>query len=469
MKPRRIRDPVHGLVVFCEGKSRDLDETDSIAWDLLNTQEFQRLRRIRQLGFSDLVYPGATHSRFAHSVGVYHTTRRLLDLIRCRERQGRIPKSVLGAVNEGNRAYRERVVLLAALLHDVGHGPFSHVFERIASALGKKKSHEQWSAEIITARHTKVNSTLSRVRPSLAEDIGNLLRSDHPEDIYATVVSSQFDADRLDYVQRDRYMTGVQSAHIDLDWLFDCLEVGRITIGEVTAPVSIPCLYVNPKGRRVAEEYLLARRELYRTVYFHKTSRGAEVLLRKLLNDAVEVLGRLVNQDPNELGDGDRRLLRDPVLRHLADENPSLSSYLELDDYLVWSCVGTLAESSDQGVSALARRLRDRLLYKCVDLGAIDHRFLDGNLTQILTVKLQNKPGLSVEYDAAVSELYTKYSYEKDPLKKILVKVNKDDSEPRDIIDESNLRGDEESVQINRAYVVDNKRRCALREIIGGL
>ena len=153
----------------------------------------------------------------------------------------------------------------------------------------------------------------------------------------------------------------------------------------------------------------------------------------------------------------------------MADENPSLSSYLELDDYLVWSCVGTLAESSDQGVSALARRLRDRLLYKCVDLGAIDHRFLDGNLTQILTVKLQNKPGLSVEYDAAVSELYTKYSYEKDPLKKILVKVNKDDSEPRDIIDESNLRGDEESVQINRAYVVDNKRRCALREIIGGL
>ena len=468
--PRRIRDPVHGLIVFCEGKSQFLDETDAIAWQLLNTREFQRLRRIRQLGFSDLVYPGATHSRFAHSIGVYHTTRRLLDLMHRREKQGRIDQSVL-AVPKCDRQHRERVALLAALLHDIGHGPFSHVFEDVASEAGTKKNHEEWSAEIVTSCDTRVHSVLLKQDSSLPEDIGNLLRSDHPEDIYATVVSSQFDADRLDYVQRDRLMTGVQSAHIDLDWLFDCLEVGAITIGDQDDPVPAPCLYLNPKGRRVAEEYLLARRDLYRMVYFHKTTRAAEVMLRKLLTDAVKVFRLIVDRDPNTLEEGDRRVLLDPLLRYFAAAKPELSSYLALDDYAVWSTVGTLAKSTDDDVSVLASHVRDRVLFKCVDLGELDREFIDGNLTQRLTLELRNHCDLSdnVQYDEAKSELYTKHSYEKDPLKKILFKANEQFSEPRDILDESNVLGQEGSVRIKRAYVPKESQRSELRNIIGGL
>ena len=120
----RIRDPVHGLIVFGDGNDKAQNETDQIAWRLLNTPEFQRLRRIRHLGFSDLVYPGATHSRFAHAVGVYHTARRIVDVIR------RCLK------NQEFDENRTRVALLAALLHDIGHGPLSHVFEHAAQATG---------------------------------------------------------------------------------------------------------------------------------------------------------------------------------------------------------------------------------------------------------------------------------------------------------------------------------------------
>ena len=115
-KTQRIRDPVHGLVVFGGGNDPHQNDTDRIAWRLLNTREFQRLRRIRQLGFSDLVYPGATHSRLAHAIGVYHTARQLIEVIQRRQ-------------DQPHDKERARVVLLAALLHDIGHGPFSHVFE----------------------------------------------------------------------------------------------------------------------------------------------------------------------------------------------------------------------------------------------------------------------------------------------------------------------------------------------------
>ena len=151
-----------------------------------------------------------------------------------------------------------------------------------------------------------------------AEEISRLLKkSDQPEDIYATVIASQFDADRLDYVQRDRLMTGVESAHLDIDWLFDCLEVGEITISQTVKP---SCLYLNPKGKRVAEEYLMARFALYTMVYMHKTTRAAEVMLSSLLTTVANSQG---------LTD-DERLRSDPVLHYFASR--ALDAYLDIDD-----------------------------------------------------------------------------------------------------------------------------------------
>lgn len=441
-KTQRIRDPVHGLVVFGGGYDPHQNETDLIAWRLLNTREFQRLRRIRQLGFSDLVYPGATHSRLAHAIGVYHTARQLIELIRRRQVGTYDPE-------------RARVVLLAALLHDIGHGPFSHVFEQSARAAGLKKRHEDWGSEIVEG-DTEINQVLTEVDKTLPENVSALLKEENPEDIYSTIVSSQFDADRLDYLQRDRLMTGVQFAHLDCDWLLDCLEVGSITIGR-DEPVAAPCLYLNFKGVRVAEEYLEARFRLYTMVYMHKTTRAAEKMLEALLSTAAKVLK-------------DHELARkDPTLRYFTSGSPSLDSYLDLDDAAVWCTLATLATSSHARVSELADRLRHRQLYKCFDVGVLDEP--GGNLynrfRHTLSKDHTNDFGNCL-FDDATAALYRWYSFEdSSALNKILVKTRADAPEPKDIATVSGVvRALRDAERIQRVYASDQDQVDELRRIM---
>jgi hypothetical protein len=171
VKTQRIRDPVHGLIVF-----RHNDPLAQVAWKLLNTPEFQRLRRIKQLGFSELVFPGATHTRFAHCIGVFETARMLVGII---EREA-------GQIEQE----RADVAVLAAF------------------ARGLRKRHEEWTAQMIRDPNGNILPILEDHRPGLAEAIADLLVAETPADIYHAIVSSSFDADRLDYLRRDRLMTG---------------------------------------------------------------------------------------------------------------------------------------------------------------------------------------------------------------------------------------------------------------------
>ncbi len=442
-RTQRIRDPVHGLIVFGGGTDPHRNETDLIAWRLLNAPEFQRLRRIRQLGFSDLVFPGATHSRLAHSVGVYHMARRLADVI-ARRRCG------------GRDLDRERVALLAALLHDIGHGPFSHAFEAAAGAAGLRRRHEDWSAEIVRG-DTNVNRVLREADETLPEKIGALLREDDWKDIYSAIVSSQFDADRLDYIQRDRLMTGVEFGHIDRDWLLDCLEVGTVTVG-TDDPVEAQCLYLGPKGVQVAEEYLEARSRLYRMVYMHKTTRAAEKMLEALLESVA-------------LGMKDSDLVRhEPVMRYLTSENPTLDYYLPLDDSTIWSALSAYRTYKDRSISELARRLRERELYKCVDVGAHDRP--DGNLFLRFKRELNRR---TVEFrdgvliDDTLIAPYKWYDFgDGSALNKVLVKTRQKMDEPMDIADASRivetLRNEK---RIQRVYAPDAESAETLGELLG--
>ena len=439
---QRIRDPVYGLVAFGGSGDRCRDETDRIAWDLLNTPEFQRLRRIRQLGFSDLVFPGATHSRFAHSIGVYHMARRLADVV---------------ARREGKREHeRERVALLAALLHDIGHGPFSHAFEAVAKALERPKRHEDWSAEIVRG-DTEVNKVLRGVDGDLPQQIGEILTDEHQTDIYSTIVSSQFDADRLDYIQRDRLMVGVEFGHIDLDWLLDCLEVGMVTVGNDNS-VQAPCLYLGPKGVHTAEEYLEARSRLYRMVYMHKTTRAAEKMLQSVLSAAASDLAN------RELA------RREPVLRYLVSETPTLGSYLALDDSAVWSALATYSEQGDLQVGKLAERLRNRDLYKCVDVGVRD--VPGGNLLGRFRSMLKDTRRElhdTVLFDTVSVASYKWYDFDDESaLNKVLVKTRNEMNEPTDILGQSDIvKTLRDEKRIQRAYVPSPDQARELEHILG--
>ena len=408
----RIRDPVHGLVLFGGSGNLHRDRTDLIAWRLLNTREFQRLRRIRQLGFSDLVFPGATHSRFAHSIGVYHMARRLADVI---------------ARHKGNEHNedRERVALLAALLHDVGHGPFSHVFESVCATIGHRRRHEEWSAEIVCG-DTEINEVLQEENGELPKQIEALLADDEPKDIYGAIVSSQFDADRLDYIQRDRLMTGVGFGHIDLDWLLDCLEVGTVTIG-VENPDVAQCLYLGPKGVQVAEEYLEARSRLYRMVYMHKTTRAAEKMLEELL--------RRVAVNSADL----RFAQSEPLASFLVSGAPMLRSYLALDDSTMWAALSVYSGCCDPRISELATRLMERRLYKCVDIGIEDKE--DGNLLSRFRFELEKRDAASeCLFDDAAVVPYKWYNFEDESaLNKVLIKSQNEMREPEDILNVSDI------------------------------
>lgn len=275
-KTQRIRDPLHDLIEF------GTDEFDQFLWEVIDTREFQRLRRVKQLGFSELVYPGATHTRFAHSVGVFHTARQLVSLISTRV--GKFEKE------------KAEVALAASLVHDLGHGPFSHAFEEAIKLLNKDnahrngekappklKKHEQWTSDIILG-DTEVGGVLKARGTDFQEAVSKLLIADTPTDIYAAVVSSQFDADRLDYVRRDRLMTGAKHGGFDYSWILANLEVGSIPLAiDDEAYSTVDSLVLGHKALQAAESYVLGLFHLYFAVYFHKTTRSAEKILSAVL------------------------------------------------------------------------------------------------------------------------------------------------------------------------------------------
>lgn len=344
---KRIRDPIHNLIVF-----KNDDDTDRLAWELIRCAEFQRLRRIKQLGFSEHVFPGATHSRLAHCIGVYRNARRLV--------------AVIDDLNPGARdAEQAEVALIAALLHDIGHGPFSHAFEEAQKArLGKDKAkrHELWTAEIILREDGEVFRLLGEER---AKAVAALLRLEVPQSVYHAIVSSSFDADRLDYLERDRFMTGTKAGAIDFEWLTNNLVLEPVPLGaddDEVGPGNLSFAF-NHKAVRAAEAFLLARYQLYEQVYLHRTTRGLEALFSATLRRAADHIAR---GDFQAAGLGPNS----PLTRFFADGGDTVPNYLDLDDTVMWAALNEMRFSNDQVLAELAGRLHCRKLYRCLDLTA---------------------------------------------------------------------------------------------------
>jgi uncharacterized protein len=333
-----LRDPVHGLVAF-------ESEEESVIDLLIDTREVQRLRRIRQLGVTSVAFPGAEHTRFAHAIGAAFVMKKLI--ARLRAIHEKLP--FWQQVSTGPA----RDALAAAFLHDVGHGPFSHLFE---DAIPGTPHHEVWTERVILDPSTDVHRTLSTLDSAMPERVAGLVRGEHPLAYLAKAVSGTFDVDRCDYLLRDAHETGVRYGLYDLDWLLRSLRYAPVSGGEEGAA---PQLAIDgAKGLPAIEGFILARLFMFQQVYLHKATRAAEWMIRTLLARAAMCLleGQRVPQVPRALALGAH------------GEEVPLGEYLELDDPTMIVAMRAWEDHADPVLSDLAGRIRARALFKTVEL-----------------------------------------------------------------------------------------------------
>ncbi len=449
-KTERLRDPIHDIIVF------ELDDPiDKVAWRLLETPDFQRLRRIKQLGVSEFVYPSASHTRFAHSVGVFHNARRLVKLIK-REIDS---ERVEGSFDEE----RAKICVLGALLHDIGHGPFSHAFEEARKSIAKKRggasdtirAHEKFTADMIRDNEGEIHSILTAENIDV-DQVAHLFENDTPEDMYHAIVSSSFDADRLDYLVRDRYMTGTGSGAIDLEWLMDNARVAAIDFSPAEADNTDSeiighsfCLY--HKARDAAEDFLLSRYRLYTNVYFHKTTRGIEQMISAFF--------RLVSDEINDGNCISGLANTNPVIKFFSLGGETLSNYRALDDTVVWGAIHDIAMFGTGPLRDVARRILHREKPKCID---IQNTFPDDfekqrRIKSALLRKFSDKMGTVVLNDVAKLSLYGEIGADDQKAHKRLM-IMMPDGNLREItaFHDSTLTGSEKVRYFERFYFLDN-------------
>jgi HD superfamily phosphohydrolase len=331
-----LRDPVHGLVAF-EGEEERIVEL------LLDTPEVQRLRRIRQLGVTSLAFPGAEHSRFAHALGAAFVMKLLLARLR----------AIHGALPEVQRVTSERAreAFAAAFLHDLGHGPLSHLFEE---AMPGAPPHETWTERIVLDASTGVHRVLASIDSSLPARVVDLVHGRHELAYLANAVSGELDVDRCDYLLRDAHATGVRYGIYDLDWLLRSL---RFAPG--AGRTEAPALAIDgAKGLPAIEAFITARLFMFQQVYLHKATRAAEWMIRAILARVMTVLraGGSLDSVPAGVAAAARGV---PV---------DLRDYLELDDGVLWGAMHEWERAGDRPLADLCQRVRARSLFKTLEL-----------------------------------------------------------------------------------------------------
>ena len=302
-----LRDPVHGYVHI------DLQ----VVWDIVNSSWFQRLRRIRQLGGAYVVYHCAEHTRFSHSLGVYEIVRRMVTEV----------PDIVNALNE----YDKVTIMLAGLLHDIGHGPYSHAFEAVTGT-----SHEVFTCRIIE-ENTEITKILEASAKGLAKDVADVIRHKSKNPLLVQMISSQLDADRMDYLLRDAYFTGTKYGEFDLERILRTLRV-----------VDGNRLVVKESGVYAVENYIMARYHMYWQIYYHPVARSFETILHLLFK-------RL--RDLKSVSDPSIIPLFKPVL---TGKKISLKQYFMLDEYAFSYGFSMLCEHKESNPSN-NRKLRHQL------------------------------------------------------------------------------------------------------------
>lgn len=339
-----MRDPIHGYIHL------DL----KLIKDLIDTYEFQRLRRIHQLGGTYQVYHSAEHSRFSHSLGVYEIVRRMVSENR--------------DIAENLTEFDKVSVQAAALLHDIGHGPFSHAFEAISNT-----NHEEFTVRIIL-EETNINRILSKVDRRLPQSVASIIDHTHPNRLLSQLVSGQLDADRMDYLLRDSYFTGTSYGNFDLERVLRSLRVNE---GK---------LVVKESGIHTIEDYIMSRYHMYWQVYYHPLSRCYEEMISLLFKRL-----RYLYLNNYELVQA--YVMFEPFINNKAVR---VSDYIMCDEPAAFYGIGLMIKSKDKILSDLARRILERDLFEVENY--IDSELENKRREQVLAA------GFDAKYYFAIDE-----------------------------------------------------------------
>jgi len=314
-KKKIVNDPVYGFITI----------PSALIYDLVEHPFFQRLRRIKQLGLSEFVYPGALHTRFHHALGAMHLMSQAIQTLRGKGHR------ISEAECEAAQA--------AILLHDVGHGPFSHVLE---AAILAGVHHESLSLLLMHELNRQFGGALDLTI--------RMFEGTYERPFFHQLISSQLDMDRIDYLNRDCFYTGVAEGTIGAERIIKMLDLVDDQ------------LVVEAKGILSVENFLNARRLMYWQVYLHKTSICAESMLLQLIRRA----RFLVQQGENLPASPALSLfLKQPVtLENFRNDHQYLDAFVRLDDYDIWWCVKSWSEHTDPVLARLSAMLLDRRLFK---------------------------------------------------------------------------------------------------------
>lgn len=318
------RDSVHNII-----RLKTDDGAGKLLTRLIDTREFQRLRRVRQLGLAHFAYQSAEHSRFTHSLGALHLATRILAKLNLKYE-----------ISDEARI----AVQCAALLHDVGHGAFSHVLESILDF-----HHEDFTIEAVLSDETEIGQMLKNFSKDLPENVADIIRGTFKPMALAQLVSSQLDVDRMDYLLRDSLMTGAKYGIYDLEWIIKSLEIDEEN----------DRIYVSARGIYAVEDYLQARYYMFRQVYFHRTLRSAEGVLRSLFRRALKIF-----REGKFVWFAEKTAFE----KILKGEKISLKEHLDLDDSDMMFHIKQWQNSEDKTLSDLSKRFLHRKLFKAFDL-----------------------------------------------------------------------------------------------------
>ncbi|EMB84868.1 HD domain-containing protein [Streptococcus mutans] len=316
MKEKVFRDPVHNYIPV----------EDELIYDLINSKEFQRLRRIKQLGSSSFTFHGAEHSRFSHCLGVYYLARRVTNIF----------DKKYSDIWDSNESL---LTMSAALLHDIGHGAYSHTFERLFET-----NHETITQQIILSPETEINTILRRVSPDFPDKVASVINHTYANKQVEQLISSQIDVDRMDYLLRDSYFTGASYGEFDLTRIL-----------RVIRPIENGIAF-SRDGMHAVEDYIISRYQMYMQVYFHPASRAMEVLLQNLLKRAKYLY-------PKEK---EFFTVTSPHLIPFFENRVTLEDYLSLDDGVMNTYFQTWMQSADKILSDLASRFINRKVFKSI-------------------------------------------------------------------------------------------------------